>query len=75
MWAKECFFKIGYWGMAQEVVAKIRVLADFGFNVRELVDVKGQPAVPRDLLAELMCCVRVAVMAQETQLDQSQVVV
>ena len=51
---KECFFKIDYWGMAQEVVQKIRVLADFGFAGREPVEVKGQPVVPRDLLVALM---------------------
>jgi lysine 6-dehydrogenase len=51
---KECFFKIDYWGMAQETVEKIRVLADFGFAGREPVEVKGQTVVPRDLLVALM---------------------
>jgi len=51
---KECFFKINYWGMAQETVGKIRVLADFGFAGREPVEVKGQQVVPRDLLVALM---------------------
>jgi saccharopine dehydrogenase-like NADP-dependent oxidoreductase len=51
---RECFFKVDYWGMAKEVVAKIRVLADFGFAGREPVEVKGQPVVPRDLLVALM---------------------
>jgi len=51
---KECFFKINYWGMAQETVEKIRVLADFGFAGREPVEVKGQRIVPRDLLVALM---------------------
>jgi saccharopine dehydrogenase-like NADP-dependent oxidoreductase len=51
---RECFFKVDYWGMAQEVVEKIRVLADLGFAGRDPVDVKGQPVVPRDLLVALM---------------------
>jgi saccharopine dehydrogenase (NAD+, L-lysine-forming) len=51
---RECFFKINYWGMAKEMVEKIRVLADFGFAGREAVEVKGQPVIPRDLLIELM---------------------
>jgi len=51
---KECLFKINYWGMAKEMVEKIRVLADFGFAGREPVEVKGQPVVPRDLLVALM---------------------
>jgi saccharopine dehydrogenase-like NADP-dependent oxidoreductase len=51
---QECFFKINYWGMAQAMVEKIRVLADFGFAEREPVDVKGQKVVPRELLVALM---------------------
>jgi saccharopine dehydrogenase-like NADP-dependent oxidoreductase len=51
---KEVFFKINYWGMAQETVEKIRVLAEFGFAGREPVEVKGQRIVPRDLLVALM---------------------
>jgi saccharopine dehydrogenase-like NADP-dependent oxidoreductase len=51
---QEVFFKINYWGMAQETVKKIRVLADFGFAGREPVEVKGQHIVPRDLLVALM---------------------
>jgi saccharopine dehydrogenase (NAD+, L-lysine-forming) len=51
---EECWFKINYWGMAPETVAKIRVLADLGFAGQEPVDVKGQPVVPRDLLVALM---------------------
>jgi saccharopine dehydrogenase-like NADP-dependent oxidoreductase len=51
---QECFFKIDYWGMAQETVEKIRVLADFGFAGREPVEVKGQTVVPRDLLVALV---------------------
>jgi saccharopine dehydrogenase-like NADP-dependent oxidoreductase len=51
---KEVFFKINYWGMAQETVAKIRVLSEFGFAGREPVEIKGQRIVPRDLLVALM---------------------
>ena len=51
---KECFFKINYWGMAKETVEKIRVLADFGFAGREMVEVGGRQVVPRDLLVALM---------------------
>ncbi len=51
---QECFFKINYWGMAKEMVEKVRVLIDFGFAGREPVDVKGQPVAPRDLLVQLM---------------------
>jgi lysine 6-dehydrogenase len=51
---RECFFKINYWGMAKEMVDKVRVLADFGFAGKEPVDVKGQPVTPRDLLVTLM---------------------
>jgi saccharopine dehydrogenase (NAD+, L-lysine-forming) len=51
---RECFFKINYWGMAKEMVEKVRVLADFGFAGRETVDVKGHSVVPRDLLVTLM---------------------
>jgi len=38
---KECFFKINYWGMAKEMVEKVRVLAEFGFDGREPVDADG----------------------------------
>ena len=51
---RECFFKINYWGMAQETVDKMRVLADFGFAGEEPVEVNGGPVVPRDLLVALM---------------------
>ena len=51
---QECFFKINYWGMAQEMVEKLKVLVDFGFAGREPVDVNGQEVVPRDLLVALM---------------------
>ena len=39
---KECFFKINYWGMAKETVEKVKILADFGFNETEPVDINGQ---------------------------------
>jgi lysine 6-dehydrogenase len=51
---KECFFKINYWGMAKEMVEKIKDLIDFGFAGREPVDVNGKEVVPRDLLVKLM---------------------
>ena len=38
---QECFFKINYWGMAKEVVEKIRVLVEFGFDSRQPVEVQG----------------------------------
>ncbi len=51
---KECFFKINYWGMAKEVVEKIRVLAEFGFGGWESVEVDGKPVVPRDLMIAML---------------------
>jgi saccharopine dehydrogenase-like NADP-dependent oxidoreductase len=51
---RECFFKINYWGMAKETVEKVRILADFGFNSREVVDVNGQQVVPRELMLTLL---------------------
>jgi saccharopine dehydrogenase-like NADP-dependent oxidoreductase len=51
---KECFFKINYWGMAKEVVQKIRVLAEFGFGNWESVEVDGKPVVPRDLMIAML---------------------
>lgn len=51
---RECFFKINYWGMAKETVEKVRILADFGFNSREAVEVNGQPVVPRELMLTLL---------------------
>ncbi len=51
---RECFFKINYWGMAKETVEKVRVLAEFGFNSTEPVDVKGVKVVPRDMLVAMM---------------------
>ncbi len=49
-----CFFKINYWGMAKETVEKVRILADFGFNGREAVEVNGQQVIPRELLLALL---------------------
>jgi saccharopine dehydrogenase-like NADP-dependent oxidoreductase len=51
---KEVFFKINYWGMAQETIAKLKVLAEFGFGSRGPVEVNGQPVAPRDLLEILL---------------------
>jgi saccharopine dehydrogenase-like NADP-dependent oxidoreductase len=51
---QECFFKINYWGMAKETVEKVRILADFGFNNREAVEVNGQQVIPRDLMLALL---------------------
>ena len=51
---KECFFKINYWGMAKETVEKVRVLAEFGFDSEEPVDVKGTKIAPRDLMIAMM---------------------
>lgn len=51
---RECFFKINYWGMNPELVAKVRVLAEFSLHSREPVDVRGQPVAPRDLLMALL---------------------
>ncbi len=51
---QECFFKINYWGMAKDVVEKIRVLAEFGFGGWEAVEVEGKPVVPRDLMVAML---------------------
>jgi saccharopine dehydrogenase (NAD+, L-lysine-forming) len=51
---KECFFKINYWGMAKEMVEKVRVLAEFGFDGREPVDVDGTSIVPRDFMVSML---------------------
>jgi len=51
---QECFFKINYWGMAKEVVEKVRVLADFGFDGRDPVDVNGTQVVPRDMMVAML---------------------
>lgn len=51
---RECFFKINYWGMAPALVEKVRVLAEFGLNSREPLDVRGQQVTPRDVLMALL---------------------
>ena len=51
---RECFFKINYWGMAPEMVEKVKVLADFGFASREPVRVRQTPVVPRELMVAIM---------------------
>ncbi len=51
---RECFFKINYWGMAKEMVDKVRVLAEFGLHRREPVVVNGQPVIPRDVILALL---------------------
>ena len=51
---QECFFKINYWGMAQKAVEKVQVLADFGFDSREPVEVNGVQVVPRDLMVSML---------------------
>jgi saccharopine dehydrogenase-like NADP-dependent oxidoreductase len=51
---KECFFKINYWGMAKEVVEKIRVLVEFGFDSREPLNIDGQQISPHDLMVRLL---------------------
>lgn len=51
---QECFFKINYWGMAQKMAEKVRILADFGFDGTEPIDVNGVPVVPRDLMVSML---------------------
>ncbi len=51
---KECFFKINYWGMAKQTVEKVKVLADFGFDSEEPVEVKGVRIAPKDLMIVMM---------------------
>ena len=51
---RECFFKINYWGMAPQTVAKIRVLADLGFAGRTPVAVGEVSVAPRDLMLALL---------------------
>lgn len=51
---RECFFKINYWGMARETVQKVKVLADFGFDSRAPVEVKGSTVIPRDVMIAMM---------------------
>jgi saccharopine dehydrogenase-like NADP-dependent oxidoreductase len=51
---QECFFKINYWGMAQKTVEKVRVLADFGFDSTEPVEVGETSVVPRELMVSML---------------------
>lgn len=51
---QECFFKINYWGMSKKTVEKIKVLADFGLNDDQPVDLNGHQVVPRNLLVKLL---------------------
>ena len=51
---KDCFFKINYWGMAKEMVEKVRVLVEFGFDGREPVDIDGTSVVPRDFMVSML---------------------
>lgn len=51
---KECFFKINYWGMAKELVERVKVLADFGFASDEPVEIKGTQITPRDFMIAMM---------------------
>ena len=51
---QECFFKINYWGMAKETVEKVAVLADFGFDGRDPVNVKDTQISPRDVMIAMM---------------------
>jgi saccharopine dehydrogenase-like NADP-dependent oxidoreductase len=50
----ECFFKINYWGMAKEVVEKIRVLVDFGFDSSVPVDMGTCQVAPRELMVRML---------------------
>jgi lysine 6-dehydrogenase len=51
---RECFFKINNWGMPEEVVTKVRTLADFGFSTSEPVPVDGGAVRPRDFMVAMM---------------------
>ena len=51
---RECFFKINYWGMAPEMVEKVKVLTDFGFASTDPVQVGDAAIAPRDLMGALM---------------------
>lgn len=51
---QECFFKINYWGMAQNTIERIKVLVDYGFASQEPVDVGGESVVPRDLMVAML---------------------
>jgi saccharopine dehydrogenase-like NADP-dependent oxidoreductase len=51
---KETFFKINYWGMSKETVEKVRVLADFGFNNPQPVQIGNQHIIPRQVMIHLL---------------------
>jgi saccharopine dehydrogenase-like NADP-dependent oxidoreductase len=51
---RECFFKINYWGLSEEGLRKIKLLADLGFASTEVVEVNEISVRPRDLLVKLM---------------------
>jgi len=51
---KECFFKINYWGMSPKAIEKINVLAEFGFDSSEPVEVNETPVVPRDMMVSML---------------------
>ena len=51
---REVVFKINYWGMAPETVAKIKALADLGFASCMPVVAGETTVAPRDLLVALM---------------------
>lgn len=51
---QECFFKINYWGMAQNTIERIKVLADYGFASQEPVEVGGRSVIPRDLMVTML---------------------
>ncbi len=51
---RECFFKINYWGMAKELVEKVKVLAEFGFASDEPVEIDGVSVSPRKFLIAMM---------------------
>lgn len=51
---QECFFKINYWGMAKKTVEKVQVLAEFGFNSREPVEIRGHKIMPIDLMIAVL---------------------
>jgi saccharopine dehydrogenase-like NADP-dependent oxidoreductase len=51
---QECFFKINYWGMAKETVEKVSVLAEFGFDSPDPIEVNGVAIPPRDFMIAMM---------------------
>jgi saccharopine dehydrogenase-like NADP-dependent oxidoreductase len=50
----ECFFKINYWGMAKETVEKVLVLAQFGFQDEEPIEIDGQLIKPKRVMEALL---------------------